>query len=298
MSLLALIAKAKSPLLVETLRSVVPPFLERGWEVVARPDAVQAWDAAGLTRDVLTLDAQCGFEGPKADLGLVLGGDGTLLAATRFVGVRGTPLLGINLGSLGFLTAHPADQALAMVQAWFAGELREESRALLRVCLEREGATLVDRTVLNDAVISKGAIARILTCAMEIDGCLAAMIKADGVIVSTPTGSTAYALSAGGPILHPSLAATCIVPISPHSLTLRPTVVPSHMRVRLRLVDADGAHLTLDGQWEHPLLPSDTIRVESTDATVTLLQHPDLRFYRLLQQKLHWSTRQGGAGGL
>lgn len=291
MSLLALIAKAKSPLLVETLRSVVPPFLERGWRVVGRPDVGPAWEAAGLPLDVLQLDPQCGLDGPKAELGLVLGGDGTLLAATRYVGVRGTPLLGINLGSLGFLTAHPADQALAMVQAWFEGRLREESRALLRVCLEREGSILVDREVLNDAVISKGAIARILTCDMEIGGIPAATLKADGVIVSTPTGSTAYALSAGGPILHPSLAATCVVPISPHSLTLRPTVVPSHMAVHLRLLDADGAHLTLDGQWEHPLLPGDTVTLLPTDKTLTLLQHPDLQFYKVLQQKLHWSTR-------
>ncbi len=291
MPLLALVAKAKSPLLVETLRIVMPPFLERGWRVVGRPDVGPAWEAAGLPGDVLSLDPQCGFEGPRADLGLVLGGDGTLLAATRYVGVRGTPLLGINLGSLGFLTAHPADQALAMVETWFDGGLKEESRALLDVRLTRENSVLVDRPVLNDAVISKGAIARILTAELDIDGIPAAVIKADGVIVCTPTGSTAYALSAGGPILHPSLAATCVVPISPHSLTLRPTVVPAHMTLQLRLMDADGAHLTLDGQWEHPMLPGDLVTVKPSAAKVVLLQHPDLRFYRLLQQKLHWSTR-------
>jgi len=291
MPLLAVVAKAKSPLLGATLREVMPAFLERGWTVVTRPDAAEVWRAAGLSSDALEVDPQLGAEGPAPDLGLVLGGDGTLLAAARFVGVRGVPLLGINLGSLGFLTAHPADRASAMVQAWFAGDLRPEPRSLLHVRMTRGDRLLVEREVLNDAVISKGAIARMLTCAMTIDGCSAATLKADGVIVSTPTGSTAYALSAGGPILHPSLAATCVVPISPHSLTLRPTVVPSHMTIVLELQDADGAHLTLDGQWEHPLLPGDRVEVGPSPRVLTLLQHPDLRFYRLLQQKLHWYTR-------
>jgi NAD+ kinase len=291
MPLLALVAKAKSPLLADTLRATLPPYLERGWQVVGRPELLAAWTRAGLPTSAYLSDERLGLDGAVPDLGLVLGGDGTMLAAARYVGGRGTPLLGINLGSLGFLTAHPADEALVQVQAYFEGRLRRELRTLLHVELHRGEELLLGREVLNDAVLSKGAIARMLTFRLRIDGIHAADVKADGLIMATPTGSTAYALSAGGPILHPSLSAWVIVPICPHSLTLRPSVVPSHVRADLVLEDAEDAHLTLDGQLEHPVLPGDRVELWQSDRTITLLRNPDLDFYHLLRQKLHWASR-------
>lgn len=291
MPLLALVAKAKSPLLVETLQKVIPRFLERGWTVTGSPEAGAAWTQAGLPGGHYHPDPRLGLDGPVPDLGLVLGGDGTMLVAARKVGWRGTPLLGLNLGSLGFLTAHPADAAAETIDAYFAGTLRPERRAMLHVTLAREGHLLVDRDVLNDAVLNKGALARILTFRLTVDGSDAAQVKADGLIVATPTGSTAYALSAGGPVLHPSLAAMVLTPICPHSLTLRPLVVPGDVMVEVALEDAEDAHLTLDGQWEHPIQPGDCIQVGASPRCITLLQDPGLPFYRLLRQKLHWSLR-------
>lgn len=291
MPLLALVAKAKSPLLVETLRAVMPAFLDRGWELIGTSEGASAWAQAGLPSGRFRDDARLGSEGPLPDLGLVLGGDGTMLVAARHVGQRGVPLMGINLGSLGFLTAQPVEQARALVDAYFRDDLRVERRAMLHVELAREGQVLVARDVLNDAVLNKGALARILTFDMVIDGVHASRMRADGLIVATPTGSTAYALSAGGPVLHPSLAAMVVTPICPHSLTLRPLVVPGCVTVDVILEDADDAHLTLDGQWEHPVQPGDRILLRESKQAITLLQNPDLPFYTLLKQKLHWSSR-------
>ncbi len=284
---LALVAKTKSPLLVQTLQAVAPPFLSRGWEAHGDPELAQAWRAAGLDPAALgTEDLPSG-----ADLCLVLGGDGTLLAAARRMGMGGTPLLGINLGSLGFLTAHPATSARTMVDAYFEGSLHREVRSLIRVELHRDGALLMAQDVLNDAVIGKGALARIMDLDLRVDGEDAGDLKADGLIVSTPTGSTAYALSAGGPILHPAIDAWVVAPICPHSLTLRPMVVPSAAGVTVVIGHAEDGYLTLDGQTGRALQAGDRIELRRSAATVTLLQNPALPFFALLREKLHWGDR-------
>jgi NAD+ kinase len=286
-SRLALVAKTKSPLLVETLQAVAPPFLDRGWTAHGDPDLAQAWEAAGLGPAAL----DTGPLPADAELCLVLGGDGTLLAAARRVGMGGTPLLGINLGSLGFLTAHPAREARAMVEAYFAGSLHREVRSLIRVELHRGEALLMAQDVLNDAVIGKGALARIMDLDLRVDGEDAGDLKADGLIVSTPTGSTAYALSAGGPILHPAIDAWVVAPICPHSLTLRPMVVPSAAGVTVVIGHAEDGYLTLDGQTGHALQAGDLIEMRRSGCTVTLLQNPTLPFFALLREKLHWGDR-------
>lgn len=287
---LALVAKTKSELLVATLGSVMPPFLDRGWEVVGSPELAPIWTAAGFSADHFCpqpeVDAAL-----VPDLCLVLGGDGTLLTAARGYGVMGTPILGVNLGSLGFLTAHPVEEAEEVVRLYFDGGLRSEPRSMLHAELHRDERILGQHTVLNDAVLNKGALARIMEFRLQVDGFDAATIKADGLIVATPTGSTAYSLSAGGPILHPALDAWVIAPICPHSLTLRPTVVPSSLTVSITVGDTDDAHLTLDGQLEHPLKPGDRVELRKADRDVILLQNPALPFFRVLQQKLHWSSR-------
>jgi NAD+ kinase len=150
---------------------------------------------------------------------------------------------------------------------------------------------VIRRAVLNDAVLARGSFARIMDFNLWVGGRQAAMIRADGLIVATPTGSTAYSLSAGGPLLHPSLSAWIIAPICPHSLTLRPTVVPSHIPVSVVVGETDDAHLTLDGQTSLPLNHGDLLDFTRAERTLTLLRHPDLDFFRILNQKLHWSDR-------
>lgn len=288
---LILVAKVKSPHLGSTLREALPPFLERGWTVTAEPSLGAAWEQAGLPQDHLTLDLSLGASEPVADLCLVLGGDGTLLHAARHAGMRGTPILGINLGSLGFLTAHPVSEAAATVRAFLAGTLVPDRRPTLEVELWRDGGRLARQTVLNDAVVAKGALARIMDMHLRVGSEDAGPMKADGLIVATPTGSTAYALSAGGPILHPSLEAFVIAPICPHTLTLRPSVVPAARPISITLEEAEDAHLTLDGQVGHRLLPGDEVRLRQAQTRITLLQRPGLDFFALLQQKLHWGDR-------
>jgi len=288
---LILVAKVKSPHLGSTLREALPPFLKGGWIVTGEPEMVEAWAQAGLDPARLVVDAELGALAPPADLCLVLGGDGTLLQAARRVGQRGTPILGINLGSLGFLTAHPVSEAAATVQAFLAGALVSDQRPMLDVELRRGDRLLARQSVLNDAVVAKGALARIMDMHLRVGHQDAGPIKADGLIVATPTGSTAYALSAGGPILHPSLEAFVIAPICPHTLTLRPSVVPASLPITITLEEAEDAHLTLDGQVGHQLLRGDEVRLRQAEARITLLQRPGLDFFALLQQKLHWGDR-------
>ena len=288
---LILVAKVKSPHLGATLRDTMPAFLERGWTILGEPGLTEAWASAGLPATRLVVDPDLGFQEEPADLCLVLGGDGTLLYAARRVGLRGTPILGINLGSLGFLTAHPVSEAKEAVEAFLAGTLVPDRRPMLETELWRDGRLLTRHTVLNDAVLAKGALARIMDLRLSVGDQDAGPIKADGLIVSTPTGSTAYSLSAGGPILHPSLEAFVISPICPHTLTLRPTVVPAHLPITISLDDAEDAHLTLDGQVGHRVLPGDRLRLHAARTSITLLQRRGLDFFGLLQQKLHWGDR-------
>ena len=286
-SRVVLVAKAKSPWLVPVLQAAIPPFLERGWVVASSPTLRPFWEQAGLP--AAALDTEDGVI--PAQLGLVLGGDGTLLGAARSVGLRGAPILGVNLGSLGFLTSHPKDEAAMAVEAYFEGSLVEDRRRTLHAELWRGDRCLADASVLNDAVLAKGALARIMELDLSIGGQPAAGLKADGLIISSPTGSTAYSLSAGGPILHPTLDALVVTPICPHSLTLRPIVVPGNLAVSVTLGQAEDTLLTLDGQIGHPLLPGDRVDLRLGEEIVTLLQDPDRPFYTLLQQKLHWADR-------
>jgi len=288
---LLIVAKSRSNWLSNSLLETVPPFLDRGWQVVAHPKIRNAWLAAGLPAEAFNGDPLYGAGGPVPELCLALGGDGTLLTAARHAGVRGTPLLGINLGSLGFLTSHPSGQAATVIADYFKGSFSPEIRTLVDAQVVRGSEVLPGRPVLNDAVLVKGLAARMMEFRVQIDGTDAAHLRADGLIVATPTGSTAYSLSAGGPILHPALDALVICAICPHSLTLRPIVVPGHLPVAITLVHAEDAHLTLDGQVEHGLLSGDRVELRKSERTITLLQDANFSFFRLLQEKLHWSDR-------
>nr|WP_225937168.1 NAD(+)/NADH kinase [Myxococcus sp. RHSTA-1-4] len=228
----------------------------------------------------------------RADLVVVLGGDGTLIYAARMLGGRGVPILGVNLGSLGFMTEIPVEELFSTLESVLAGRFQMDSRMKLTCRLVRGGRTLVEDEILNDVVINKGALARIADHETSIDGVPITTYKADGVILATPTGSTAYSLSAGGPIVHPSVDCTVLSPICSHALTQRSIVVPADrvIRITLRSETAD-TYLTLDGQTGHGLQGGDCIEVVRSPNRVNLVRNPRVAYFSILRQKLHWGER-------
>ena len=226
------------------------------------------------------------------DLLIVLGGDGTLLSAARSIGRREIPLFPVNLGSLGFLTAITIDEIYPELERAFRGEHRVGKRRLLRVDVIRAGATIESHEALNDAVLTKSAIARMIDLDAYVDDQFLCAYKADGLIVATPTGSTAYSLSAGGPIIYPSVPTICVTPICPHMLTNRPVLVPetSVIRVVSRGED-ESVFLTIDGQIGTPLRLDDEVRVCSSESTLRLIRPPRMMFFDVLRAKLKWGER-------
>ena len=227
------------------------------------------------------------------DLVVVLGGDGTLLSVTRGA-LGGTPILGINMGTLGFLTEHSAEQLLPMLREVLDGRAETAQRERLLVTIETPGKEPVTRCVLNDAVVNKSALARILALSVKVNGEFVSRFKADGLIVATPTGSTAYNLSAGGPILYPTLETIVVTPICPHALTNRPIVLSLDSTIEIRLESpSEEVYLTLDGQQGFPISTSDMIRIERCPDPVTLITHPGLSYFQILHRKLKWGERGG-----
>jgi NAD+ kinase len=219
---------------------------------------------------------------------VVLGGDGTLLSVARQLG-NGTPILGVNLGTLGFLTEIPRSQLYPSLVRVFSGRFRIEDRLLLQVTLTRQGEEVGRYQVLNDAVINKSALARIIELTVSVDGDLLANYRSDGLIISTPTGSTAYNLSAGGPILNPMLPVVALTPICAHSLTQRPIVLPEESTIDVTLdTPREEVFLTLDGQEGTGMEQGDSIRVRSSAERVRLVKTGGRTFYEGLRDKLHW----------
>jgi NAD+ kinase len=228
----------------------------------------------------------------RADLVVVLGGDGTLIHAARMLDGRSTPILGVNLGTLGFMTEISAEGVFTALDQVLAGRFKLESRMKLCCRLVRDGKVLVQDEVLNDVVINKGALARVADHEVSIEGVPVAIYKADGVILATPTGSTAYSLSAGGPIVHPSVDCTVLTPICSHALTHRPILVPADRTIRVTLCsETADTFLTLDGQTGHGLQCGDSIEVVRSPNRVHLLRDPEVGYFSILRKKLHWGER-------
>jgi NAD+ kinase len=227
----------------------------------------------------------------RVDLCLVVGGDGTLLSSARIMADRSVPLVGVNLGRLGFLTDIPADQIEAGVTAILDGEYQAEQRILLAGTVRRGAETIFSAPAMNDVVVSRGASGSMIEFAVTVDGEFIYTLRADGVIVATPTGSTAYALSAGGPILHPALQAIALVPISPHTLSNRPVAIRNTSRVEITLVRGSEARANFDVQAYCQLEPNDVVCVSSAARPATLLHPRGYRYFSMLRQKLRWSER-------
>ena len=227
-----------------------------------------------------------------AQLVIVLGGDGTLLAAARAVAGREIPILPVNLGGLGFLTAITLDQLYPELECALGGEQRIVPRRMLHGEVQRDGKIVASYEALNDIVIGKTQIARMIDLETYVDGQYVSTFKADGLIIATPTGSTAYSLSAGGPIVFPAVAAICITPVCPHMLTNRPVLVPNTSLIEIVCkAPRKEAYLTVDGQVGEPLIENDRVVCQSSEHQVYLIRPPKMYFFDVLRQKLKWGER-------
>ena len=229
---------------------------------------------------------------PAIDLAIIAGGDGTLLSMARAAAPLQIPLLGINFGSLGFLTELQPPEALSGVEAVIEGRFSIEERQTLRVRHANRERSMREYALLNDAVITKSALARMINIRVRVDDEDVATYTSDGLIVATPTGSTAYNLSAGGPILDPRMSAFVISPICPHTMTYRPLVVPDSVTVEVSLLSGDEeVFLTLDGQIGFPFLADDRLTIDHHPCPVRLVRIAKLRFFEVLHRKLRWGER-------
>jgi NAD+ kinase len=277
--------KTTSPDAVELGRQLVAELAPLGIEaVIDRETAKVLENNNDIEREHLA---------SVVDLIVVIGGDGTLLSVTRGV-LGGTPILGINMGTLGFLTEHPPDRLLPVLHAALEGRVEIVRRERLTVTVENPNKEKITRCVLNDAVINKSALARMLVLGVHVNGAFVSRFKADGLIIATPTGSTAYNLSAGGPILYPNLETLVVTPICPHALTNRPIVLSLDSMIEIRLEShSQEVWLTLDGQQGFPIGTEDLVTVQACPDPVMLIADPSRSYFQVLHRKLKWGERGG-----
>jgi NAD+ kinase len=274
----------------EDIARVVPPLVN--WlrahdvQVVCDSETSGCIGAlAGDSRDRENL-AAC------SDLLIVLGGDGTLLSAARMAVERKVPILAVNLGGLGFLTTVPQDDIYSILEEIFTNRHRVSERVMLEAEIIRGGAVIRRQIALNDAVLSKAALARIMDLELRVDGEYVTTYKADGLIVSSPTGSTAYSLAAGGPIVYPIVEAFVVTPICPHTLTNRPLVIPDSAKIEIDFkAEEDAVFLTLDGQVGVELVRGDHIVVKKATEKLYLVRPARKTYYEILRTKLKWGER-------
>ena len=282
---IALVGKYDSPEMSETLPQLADFLRERGYEVLIAHNTA---DQLGIVKHPT---AEMTEIGERADLAVVLGGDGTMLSIARMLVGHDIPLVGINQGRLGFLTDVPAETMLENLAAILDGEFVAEKRLLLHTTILRQQQTIFSACAFNDVVVSKGSTGRLIEFEAIIDGEFVYSQRSDGLVIATPTGSTAYALSAGGPILHPTLEAFVMVPICAHTLAARPIVVNSHSVVELHLVYADDARVHFDGQRHCDIQIGDIVHITRAPKAIRLLHPKDYSYYRTLREKLYWGKK-------
>lgn len=274
--------------------------------VVVKPNHTEAWQTAaelsawfekrqikvftekdGQDSAIETVDTQTFKE--QTDLIIILGGDGTMISSARLIGMREVPILGINYGSLGYLTEFRIEEMFPAIEAILEGNYEIDSRVMLDVKLQRATETLSTNRVLNEVVINRAVLAKIIEVEITLDGLFVNLFRADGIIVATPTGSTAYSLSAGGPILYPSMNAVVITPICPFTLTNRPIVIPDNAEIRLRLKsESEGVALTLDGQVGYQMKTDDCVVIRKSETSFNLVRPPNRNYFDVLRNKLKW----------
>lgn len=265
------------------LQEIAEFLASQGCAVVAERQTAEAVGFAEVPAlDVEAIGRQC-------DLGLVVGGDGTMLGIGRKLAEHGVPLIGINQGRLGFITDIPLDQYRTVLPPMLAGEYTEDQRTLMHARVLRGEQCVFDALAMNDVVVNRGATSGMVELRVEVDGNFVANQRADGLIIGTPTGSTAYALSAGGPLLHPSNPSWVMVPIAPHTLSNRPIVLPDSAQITLELVSDRDASANFDMQSLASLVHGDRITVRRSEHAVRFLHPKGWTYFDTLRKKLHWN---------
>ncbi len=303
---IALIGRYHSPEVADTLLALAQALSDRGVKVLVEADTadnIAGFGAAsghGLANHH-TLGGLAAFDavdftviGYRADVAIVVGGDGTMLNAARQLARYRVPLVGVNQGRLGFMTDIARSDMLSCLDDLLEGRFIPESRLLLGGEVVRGGEVVAANVALNDVVVDKGAISRLIEFELFIDGEFIYSLRADGLIVSTPTGSTAYSLSANGPILHPTLGGIALVPLCPHALTNRPITIPETKAIEIRILSADDSRVHFDGQVTQTLCRYDSVRLFRSEHSVCFLHPPGYSYFAMLRQKLQWSEKPKG----
>lgn len=296
------IAKPNREVICEVVTELISWLHARGIRMIVERETAEC---AGLTAPGVPLAEMAGgLDSDKLDLAIVLGGDGTMLAASRVLGPKQVPILGVNLGSLGFLTSVALDELYPQLELILQGQHQTNTRMMLEASIVRhdgregwlDGQIIESQHAMNDAVVNQAALARLMDFDVHVDGSHIGRYRADGLIVSTPTGSTAYSLAAGGPIVHPALDAFVITPICPHMLTNRPIVIPDTATVDIAFPhDAETPdpplQLTLDGQIGFALQRGDRVTIRKSGGRVILVSPRERTYYEMLRDKLRWGER-------
>lgn len=283
MKKIGIITKLRKPEAVEVVKKLNPWLKDRGRETFVDIETASPLGEKGFQRSEIP---------SLVDMIMVLGGDGTLLSVARLVGNQGIPILGVNLGGLGFITEVPVAELYTTLERIFNNDYFIEERLMLTAHVHRQGERIADYNVLNEVVINKGALARIIELETYINKTYVTTFRADGVILSTPTGSTAYSLSAGGPIIYPTLHSFVLTPICPHTLTNRPIVLPDDFLVEIVLKSESGdVFLTLDGQVGFSLMYDDVVEVKRSEGKIKLILVSKRDYFKILRTKLKWGER-------
>lgn len=278
---IGVISKPQPERATEILKELYPWLRERGYEVIMDRETAAM---AGAESQYLRVHVP-----PLVDMIIVLGGDGTMLSISRLVYEYDIPILGVNLGSLGFLAEVTLDELFPVLEEVLNGDLKVNEREMLSTHIHRKGERVAEYSVLNDVVINKGALARIIELETFIDGKYVNTYRADGLIIATPTGSTAYSMAAGGPIIYPTINAIIITPICPFTLTHRPIVVPYDVKVEVVLVtEREDVMATMDGQLGFTLEKDDVVEIRTGTKKIKLIEPAGKDYYNLLRTKLKW----------
>jgi len=290
MKRIGIIAKQNKPETIPIARNLVEWFRPKKIEVYMEEGMVKQFHPPLVGPHLNSIGRE---DIPKkVEMIIVLGGDGTLLSVARLMGNHDVPILGVNLGGLGFLTEITLEELYRVLEKVVQGDFITDERVVLNASVIRRGERMAEFIVLNDAVINKGALARIIDLETTINGEYLTTFKSDGLILSTPTGSTAYNLSAGGPIVYPSLHCIIITPICPHTLTNRPIVIPDDVEIRATLkTKQQEVILTLDGQQGFTLEFEDVVEVKKAEGHIFLIKSPYRHYFEVLREKLKWGER-------
>lgn len=289
---IALIGKYHSPEVAESLRDIAKYLHERGVTVFIEAEtAVNVAPQVDLGR---WITASFDDIGAQADVAIVIGGDGTMLNVARELARYRVPLVGVNQGRLGFMTDVARSDLPGCLEDLLDGRFTPETRLMLDGEIIRDGREIAGNLALNDIVVDKGAIGRMIEMELFVNGEFIYNLRADGLIVTTATGSTAYALSANGPIMHPSLTGICLVPLCPHALSNRPIVVGDHSEIELRIANGVEPRVHFDGQVTFDLQRGDAVRICPSDYSICIMHPPGYSYFSMLRQKLHWSERPRG----